>query len=304
MSVGDSAAPGSSASGCAGPASSASGSTATMGVRGGGLSWLVVGAASVTGLLAFTWMFFAGPGSFLAAAGTDGTWLFSVLLALLAAAVGAQLASGAFDAKTVALIGVLSAAGGALRVLGAGTAGLDPMFLVLVVAGRALGPLTGFVTGGLTMLAGGVLTGRVGPWTPFQMLACAWVAMGAGLLPGGRRLRDDDAARPPRSERWLLAAYGLVAGVAYGFLTSMWFWPVMAGSAGGLGYDATAGTVANLTNYLSFWLLTAMGWDLPRGILTALLCLAAGPAILAMIRRAITRAGFAAPVRFHPEERL
>lgn len=273
--------------------------TAALSVRGGMVSWAVVGLASVVGGLAFTWMFFARPDSILASAGTDGTWLFSVVLVLLAAAVGAQLASGAMEAKTVALIGVLSAAGGALRMLGAGTAGLDPMFLVLVIAGRALGPLPGFITGGVTMLAGSILTGRVGPWTPFQMLACAWVAMGAGLLPGGRRLRDD--VPPRRSERWLLAGYGLLAGVAYGFLTSMWFWPVMAGSAGGLGYDPAADGGSNLATYLAFWSLTALGWDMPRGILTAVLCLTVGPAVLGTIRHAITKAGFAEPIHFGDE---
>ena len=52
-----------------------------------------------------------------------------------------------------------------------------------------LGPGFGFVLGSVTMFASALLTGGVGPWMPFQMLAMGWVSMGAGLLPGPDRLR-------------------------------------------------------------------------------------------------------------------
>ena len=59
----------------------------------------------------------------------------------------------------------------------------------MVLSGRVLGPGFGFVLGSVTMFASALLTGGVGPWMPFQMLAMGWFAMGAGLLPGPDRLR-------------------------------------------------------------------------------------------------------------------
>ena len=37
--------------------------------------------------------------------------------------------------------------------------------------------------GNTTMFASAILTGGVGPWLPFQMLAAGWVGLGAGVLP-------------------------------------------------------------------------------------------------------------------------
>ena len=95
------------------------------------------------------------------------------------------------------MLGVLSAIGAALRPLGAGMAGIETVFFLLVLAGRVYGPGFGFVLGTTTLFASALLTGGVGPWLPFQMLAAAWVGLGAGLLP--RRVRgpgrDRDARR-------------------------------------------------------------------------------------------------------------
>lgn len=57
------------------------------------------------------------------------------------------------------------------------------MFFLMVLSGRVLGPGFGFVLGALSMFASALLTGGVGPWLPFQMLAMGWVSLGAGLLP-------------------------------------------------------------------------------------------------------------------------
>ncbi len=138
-----------------------------------------------------------------------------VLLPLLAALVLSELTSGALDAKAVAMLGVLAAVGGALRALGPGTAGLEPSFAVIILGGRVLGRGFGFVLGAVTLFVGALLTGGVGPWLPFQMLAAAWVGFGAGCLPPGRG----------RVEVGVVAAYGAVVGLAYGFVLNLWFWP-------------------------------------------------------------------------------
>ncbi len=222
----------------------------------------------------------------------DAPWLFVLLMALMAAIVVAQIASGGLDAKTVAVLGVLAAAGGALRVLGAGTAGLEPMFFLLVIAGRVLGRGMGFLLGALAVLVGGFLTGGIGPWVPFQMFAAGWVALGAACLPHASGW----------AERWLLAGYGLVAGLAFGAVMNLWFWPFLAagGAAGpdGLYFVAGDAVVDNARRYLAFYLATSLGWDLPRGLLTAVLCLVGAGPVLATLRRALRRASFDASATF------
>ena len=37
--------------------------------------------------------------------------------------------------------------------------------------------------GSLALLVGALLTGGVGPWVPFQMIACGFVSLGAAALP-------------------------------------------------------------------------------------------------------------------------
>lgn len=245
----------------------------------------------VVGVTAFGWPFLADPGSQLGQMGhgSDASLLFVVLMGLLAVVLLAEITSGGVDAKTVAVLGVLAAAGGALRVLSAGTAGLEPMFFLLVVAGRVLGPTRGFLMGSLALLTSAFLTAGVGPWTPFQMLSCGWVAMGAGTLPRASGW----------SERWLLTAYGLVSGLLYGAVMNLWFWPFLGSSApAGAGYVPDAGVAANLRHYAVFYVATSLGWDLSRGVLTAALTLVASRPVLQALRRSVRQARFDAPVAF------
>ena len=78
------------------------------------------------------------------------------------------------------------------------------MFFLLILAGRVFGPGFGFVLGCTSLFASALLTAGVGPWLPFQMLAAAWVGLGAGLLP--RRVTG-------RREIAMLVVYGVVRGV-------------------------------------------------------------------------------------------
>lgn len=258
-------------------------------------SWRAVAVlvlVSAVGLVAFGWPFVVRPGGGTVSGGghgADASYVFVVVMALLAASLLAELSSGGLDAKTVAVLGVLAAAGAGLRVLSAGTTGLEPMFFLLVVAGRALGPTRGFLLGALTMLASAFLTAGVGPWTPFQMLAAGWLCLGAGLLPRAGA----------RTERWLLVGYGLVAGLAYGALMNLWFWPFLGDAApAGAGFDAAAGPAANLAAYAVFYVTTSLLWDLPRGVLTAGLTLLAGPPLLRALRRSVRLARFEPEVAF------
>ena len=261
-------------------------------VKGVPLRWrsrLALLLVSSVGIVAFGWPLLAEPGSGLAH-GNDGPWLFALLLPLLLLVVLTEIADGGMDVKAVALLGVLSAVGAALRPLGGGATGFQPMFVVLILGGRVLGPGFGFVLGAVSMFASALLTAGIGPWLPFQMLGGAWVAFFAGCLPQWRG----------RRELLLLSGYGFVAGIAYGFLLNLWFWPFLTDLDNALSYVPGAPLVENLKHAIAFSLVTSLGWDLPRAVGNAVLVLLVGRPVLAALRRAIRRAAFEAPVVFQP----
>lgn len=250
---------------------------------------LTLALVSAVGLAAFCWPFFANP-AVGEQHGHDAPWLFAALLGLLALVLLAEMTSHGMDAKSIAVLGVLAAMGGALRVLSAGTAGLEPMFFLIVLGGRVLGAGKGFLLGALALLSGAFLTGGVGPWLPFQMLAAGWVAMGAALLP---RMTG-------WVERSLLALYGAVTGLLYGGVMNLWFWPFLDGRSAPAGASFVPGDPAteNLRHYAAFYLATSLGYDLPRAVLTAALVLVVGGRVLTTLRRAVRRANFDAKAEF------
>ncbi len=245
-------------------------------------SAVLLGVVSVVGLVAYAWPFVVQPGAALDTShSADAPWFFVILLPLLAAVVVAELSSGGMDAKAVALLGMLAAVGAALRALGPGAAGLEPSFIVIILGGRVFGRGFGFVLGAVTLLAGAMITGGVGPWLPFQMFAAGWVGLFAGMLPQWRG----------RPEIGLLAAYSIAAGLGYGMLINLWFWPFAAYSPE-VTYVAGDSVVDNLHRYALFWTTTSLGWDVPRGVLTAVVLVLAGTPVLAALRRTARRAHF------------
>ncbi|MGK5548072.1 ECF transporter S component [Streptomyces sp. URMC 127] len=262
----------------------------TRAVRLGRRSVAALLLVSAIGVMAFGWPLLAAPTSGLAHS-ADAPWLFAALLPLLLAVVVAAIADSGLDAKAIAMLGVLAAAGAALRPLGAGTAGIEPMFFLMVLSGRVLGPGFGFVLGSVSMFASALLTGGVGPWMPFQMLAMGWVAMGAGLLPGPDRLRG---AR----EVLMLAGYGAVASLCYGTVMNLQGWPYIGSLATGVSFVPGDPLAENLARFAAYCLATSLGWDLPRAVVTVTATLALGPTVLKALRRATRRAAFDAPVAF------
>ncbi|WP_370328466.1 ECF transporter S component [Euzebya sp.] len=255
-------------------------------------SALVLALASLAGLVMFCWPLLIDPPPGFAH-DTDAPFVFVALLPVLLAVVLVELTEGGMDTKSLALIGVLSALGAVLRPLGAGTAGIELVFFLLVLAGRVLGPGAGFVLGCTTLFASALLTGGVGPWLPFQMLASAWVGMGAGLLPGPR-LRG-------RLELALLALYGAISAFAYGFCMNLAFWPFILGGDTALSYVPGAAVLENLHRFVLYTVATSsLGWDTGRAITNAVAILLVGPAVLGALRRASRRAAFDATPAFEP----
>ncbi|MFD9339164.1 ECF transporter S component [Streptomyces sp. NPDC060028] len=245
---------------------------------------------TLIGIAAFGWPLLADRQSGLAHS-QDAPWLFAALLPLLVAVVVATVADDGMDAKAVAMLGVLAAVGAALRPLGAGTAGLEPMFFLMVLSGRVLGPGFGFVLGSVTMFASALLTGGVGPWMPFQMLAMGWFSLGAGLLPGPERIRG-------RAELLMLAAYGCVGSFAYGTVMNLQGWVLLQGMGQGISFHPGDPVPANLARFTAYCVATSLGWDLGRATLTVVLTLALGATVLKALRRATRKAAFDAPISF------
>ncbi|CAL9621899.1 hypothetical protein SUDANB1_05862 [Streptomyces sp. enrichment culture] len=260
-------------------------------VRLGPRSLTALALVSAVGVAGFGWPFLAPPGSQIGAHAQDAPWLFAGLLVLLVAVVAAAISESGLGPKAVAMLGVLAATGAALRPIGAGTAGIEPMFFLMVLSGRVLGPGFGFVLGSVTMFASALLTGGVGPWLPFQMLAMGWFAMGAGLLPGPDRLRG-------RGELAMLAGYGFLAAFAYGTVMNMAGWPFMSALASNVAFDPHAPLATNLARFVAYCVATSLGWDLGRAVVTVVLTLVLGPAVLRALRRATRRAAFETPVTF------
>jgi energy-coupling factor transport system substrate-specific component len=241
---------------------------------------LVLLLASVAGVMAFAWpLLVSGPPP---ADRAMSPLVFVAVLPVLVLVALVEVSAGRLDARALAMLGVLSALGAAIRPLGAGAAGIETVFVLLVVGGRIFGPGFGFLLGSTTLFASALLTGGVGPWLPFQMLAASWMGLGAGLLPPARG----------RAELALLAAYSLGAALIYGLGMNLWFWPFATGVDSEVAYVAGAPLVENLRHFLAFSLVTSLGWDIGRAITTTLLLVGIGAAAMAALRRAARRAAF------------
>jgi energy-coupling factor transport system substrate-specific component len=246
---------------------------------------------TLVGIGAFTWPLLIGFHSGDADHRHDAPWIFLLILPLLLLVVAAEIADGGMDAKAVALLGILAGVAALLRPITGGLTGVQLMFFLLVPAGRVLGPGFGFVLGNVAMFASAALTGGGGPWLPFEMLGAGWVGLGAALLPRARG----------RVELAMLAGYGFVAGVAYGFVLNLWFWPFGAaatGASAAVTFDPNAPLAENLRRWLEFSLTTSLGFDIPRGAATAAALLAVGRPVLLALRRAAGRAAFGTSATF------
>ncbi|MGY2875546.1 energy-coupling factor transport system substrate-specific component [Marmoricola sp. URHA0025 HA25] len=241
--------------------------------------------ATIAGLVMFLWPLLVRvqPGT----ERIDPPFVFLALLPVVMAVVLAEVSEGGMDAKVLAMLGVLTAINSVLRGLSAGTGGVELVFFLLVLAGRVFGAGFGFAFGCTTLFASALMTAGVGPWLPFQMLAAAWVGMGAGLLP--RRVRG-------RAEIAMLVVYGIVAAYAYGLLMNLSGWPFalgvdVPGHTGSLSFVPGDPVWENLHRFAVYTLLTSTGsWDTGRAITNAVALTVLGPPVLVTLRRAWRRA--------------
>ena len=240
-----------------------------------GVELAVLAAANLLALGAFCWPLLAAALPEDAAAALPYAAL--AIAPLAAVAVVVSMDGSVRSAHTVALLGVLAAVGSAVRVASTGVGGVEAVFILLILAGRAFGARFGMLLGAATIAVSSALWGGIGPWTPFQIFACAWVGAGAGLLP--RRVRG-------KAELWMLCGYGVLASYLFGLLTNLWFWPFAVGAGTGISYVPGAPLGTNLSSFLLYSLVTSTaGWDTLRAITTIIGIAVVGRAILAALRR-------------------
>ena len=248
-------------------------------------SKIALGVTSIFAFAGFTWPFVAPTQSIAHFA----QYFFWAAIPAAAFLLIAQLSDSGLDAKSVALLGTLAALLAALRPLGAGAVGIEPMWFLLILAARVFGSAFGFLLGFLGMLTSAILTGGFGPWLSYQLFAAALVGLFAGSFL--KQLRG-------RSEILLLIIMAVLSSLIFGLLMDLQFWPWALGADTQLSYQAGAAITDNLQRFITFHFISSMAWDIPRALLTSILIVVTGPAVLSALRRTQLKASFLTPVQF------
>ncbi|MSP11943.1 MAG: ECF transporter S component [Chloroflexi bacterium] len=251
---------------------------------------------SVVGLLAFLYPFIlpqAVAGNEGLAHQQDAPLIFVMIATLCLGMIFLELEHGGLTARLTALLGILVAINASLRALDLALpifniGGFSPIFFLFIICGYAFGARFGFLLGALTMALSALITGGIGPWLPYQMLAAGWVGMSSGWFrPKSQVGRRGDNHSRAKLEIWLLVGLGLFWGIAFGAIMNLFFWPF---TGGGLPaeYSQQApgeGILEGMRRYTAFYVVTSLWWDLGRSVGNAILLLALGQPVLRLLRR-------------------
>jgi energy-coupling factor transport system substrate-specific component len=246
------------------------------------LNGAILFVVSLIGMAAFLYPFFQ-PRAQATLTGTtahaqDAPLMFVVLIVLsLGAVMGNMFGSGGLNAKVIATLGVLTAINAVLRAV-PGPTGFSAIFALPILAGYCFGSTFGFLLGTLSLAVSALLGAGIGPWMPYQMFAIGWVGLISAWLP--------DLHRHPRLEVAMLAAWGFVSGLAYGFVMNIWFWPfVFDPTQASLYWEPGMRPWETLQRYWAFYMLTSAWWDLGRAGGNVALIGLFGLPILRLLRR-------------------
>lgn len=213
--------------------------------------------------------------------------VFIVLMPTLLIVLISSHSSGVLDSRQIAVLAVLVALNSLVRMLGAGLGGVETSFFLIVIGGYVFRASFGLVLGAGSMLVSALLTGGMGPWLPFQMMAAGLVGLGAGTLP-----------RP--GVRWLqvsiMCAFSIVAAYIYGALMTLWNWPFFAGTGTDVSYLPGGGVTVNLARFITFEVASGgLLWDTGRAVTTVVLLTLTAPTLLTTLERVARRAGVIEP---------
>ena len=255
----------------------------------GALTGRVLNAAilvlvSLIGLAAFIYPFFrpqaqAGTRPGAMAHSQDALLMFVALIVLsLGAVMGNMVSSnGGLNAKMVAALGLLTAVNAVLRAV-PGPVGFSAMFALPILTGYCYGGSFGYLLGTLSLAVSALLGAGVGPWLPYQMFTIGWVGLSSAWLP--------KLHRHPKLEVIILAAWGLVWGIAFGFVMNVWFWPfVYDPTQAGMYWQPGTGPWEAFKRYLVFYAVTSSWWDAGRAVGNVLVIALFGIPVLRLLRR-------------------
>ena len=237
-------------------------------------------AVSAAGIALFAWPFLASE------APAPG---IAVAVALAAVAVLAFVEASArrLDTRRFAMLACIAAIDAALRlVLVTGIGGFSPIFFLILVAGYVYGPSFGFLCGATSLLSSALVTGGVGPWLPYEVIACGWVGMIAGIA-GLRR------GQPPGvRDVVVLAITAVITGYLYGALLDVWDWTAFYRGAPSFGFVPGAGPAELLVRFARFYVVTSAVWDTFRAVGDALAVIVLGAPVIAALARVQSRLSF------------
>lgn len=243
---------------------------------------LTVFAVALVSFGLFAWPFFISATT--AQQSSLAQAIFIILMPALVVLLLVEFNRGEIPARQIAILGVLIALNSAIRMLGAGTGGIETAFFLILIAAYVFGPSFGYLTGAGSLFVSALLTGGVGAWLPFQMMAAGLIGYLAGFLP------------KPKSQVFRLTTLSFAAVVGayvYGALMTMWNWPFLAGTGTTISYVAGAPLAENLQRFVAFEVVTGgLLWDTGRAITTVFLVLLTAPALQATLNRVARRAGF------------
>ncbi|MCS6826724.1 MAG: ECF transporter S component [Caldilinea sp.] len=260
---------------------------------------LTYGLTSLVGLGAFLYPFWLPEvpqqANSASAHANDSALMMTLLVGLCFVVLLLEVQQDTVGAKTIALLGVLVAINATLRFLETaipGPGGFSPVFLLIVLGGYVFGGGFGFLLGALTLLVSALVTGGVGPWLPYQMVAAGWVGLTAPLCrPVAAFLERIAVHHAARAELWTLAVFSAYWGLLYGAIMNLWFWPFAVGPAQ-MHWTPGVGAWETVQRYVVFYVVTSLAWDLARAVGNLLLVAVAGAAILRILRRFQRRFAF------------
>ena len=230
------------------------------------LGWVIYGLATLLGVAAFMYPFFAfipQEAGLVQMRATDAPLFLSLLVGICLIAILFEAQSAVLGAKFMALLGVLVAINSVLRFAEnaiPGPAGFSPIFFLITLTGYTLGGRVGFLLGALTLIVSALITGGVGPWLPFQMFAAGWVGLTAPACRFPVRWLRAEGKWP---EVLVLAVFGGLWGILYGVIINVSFWPYVAGPMEQRWQPGT-GLWEGAKRYLGFYLATSFLWDSAR----------------------------------------
>jgi prenyltransferase beta subunit len=169
------------------------------------------------------------------------------------------------SSKELALVATMAALSALGRDAFAALPDVKPTTTMVLICGYAFGAGPGFAVGAVGALASNIFLGQ-GSWTPWQMIAWAFVGVAGALL--GRLTRRRELGRVS------LALACALAAELFNLLIDLYSW-----SVGGTHTFAAYGA----------WVASALSFDITHVIASFLFGLTFGPALMRMLVRARTR---------------